>query len=137
EVQVFQELGGLHLRAAIEIISPANKDRPRHRRDFALKCAGYLEAGAAVILVDVVTNRLANLHAELMETLEVTNEPIWQSPTHLYAAAYRIVLAGEQHRLETWPEALTLGAALPTVPLWLNVDLCVPLRLEDSYLATC
>jgi len=137
EVQVFEELGGLHLRAAIEILSPANKDRPRHRRNFALKCANFLEAGASVILIDVVTNRSANLHAELMETLEVTSEPLWQSPTSLYAAAYRIVLAGDQHQLEIWPEALALGATLPTLPLWLNADLCLPLRLEESYRATC
>ena len=27
--------------------------------------------------------------------------------------------------------------ALPIMPLWLSLDLCVPLRLEDSYTATC
>jgi hypothetical protein len=40
-------------------------------------------------------------------------------------------------RVEVWPEALTLGAALPVLPLWLAADLCVPVRLEESYLATC
>ena len=33
------------LRAAIELASPANKDRPRNRLTFAGKCVGYLERG--------------------------------------------------------------------------------------------
>lgn len=40
-------------------------------------------------------------------------------------------------RVEAWPETLTLGKSLPVMPLWLSRDLCVPVRLEDSYLATC
>ena len=39
--------------------------------------------------------------------------------------------------MEVWPERLAVGAALPTLPLWLDVDVCLPLRLEDSYMATC
>jgi hypothetical protein len=26
---------------------------------------------------------------------------------------------------------------LPTMPLWLTLDLCVPLHFDESYLATC
>ena len=33
--------------------------------------------------------------------------------------------------------SLPLGRTLPVVPLWLGLDLCVPLRLEESYLAAC
>jgi hypothetical protein len=40
-------------------------------------------------------------------------------------------------RVEAWPETLTLGKPLPELPLWLALDLCVPLGLEESYLATC
>lgn len=39
--------------------------------------------------------------------------------------------------LEVWPETLTHGQPLPVLPLWLTLDLCVPVRLEESYLATC
>jgi hypothetical protein len=137
EVQVIQRLGGAHLRAAVELLSPANKDRPRNRRHFALKCASYLEDGVSVVLIDVVTERLANLHAELLQALEATAEPAWQSPTNLYAVSYRRVLNEGRHYLEIWHEPLTLGSPLPTMPLWLDVDLCVPLRLEESYQATC
>lgn len=137
EVQVIQSLGGAQLRAAIELLSPANKNRPRNRRHFARKCASYLERGVSVVLIDVVTDRLANMHAELLQALEVPAESIWQSPTNLYSVAYRGVLNNGQHYLEIWHEPLSLGSPLPTMPLWLEVDLCVPLRLEESYQATC
>src|SRR5438105_15541063 len=40
EVRVYDEQRGARLVAAIELVSPANKDRPEHRRAFVLKCAG-------------------------------------------------------------------------------------------------
>jgi hypothetical protein len=43
EIRIFQDLGGAELRAAIELVSPANKDRAGSRRTFAAKCAGYLK----------------------------------------------------------------------------------------------
>jgi hypothetical protein len=138
EVRIYQNLGGAELRAAIELVSPANKDREGSRRTFAAKCAGYLQHGIGVVIVDVVTARTANLHAELFDVLEVKRRsPAWESPTGLYAVAYRAVTVRKKPRIEVWPEVLTLGEALPIMPLWLTLDLCVPVRLEDSYLATC
>jgi hypothetical protein len=90
-----------------------------------------------VVLVDVVTERLANLHAELFQFLGLNGQPPWESPTHLYSVAYRIKASNGQRYLEIWPESLALGAPLPTMPLWLDGGLCVPLRLEESYAATC
>jgi hypothetical protein len=138
EVRIYQDLGGAELRAAIELISPANKDREGSRRTFAAKCAGYLQHGIGVIIIDVVTARTANLHAELFEVLEVKGRSsAWESPTGLYAVAYRAVTVRKKPRIEVWPEILTLGEALPIAPLWLTLDLCVPVRLEESYLAAC
>src|SRR5262245_18636158 len=48
EVQVFTELEGVRLVAAIELVSPANKDRPSHRRAFAAKCAAYIQQNIGV-----------------------------------------------------------------------------------------
>jgi hypothetical protein len=138
EIRVYQDLGGAELRAAIELVSPANKDRAGSRRTFAAKCAGYLQHGVGVVIVDVVTVRSANLHAELFDVLEAKNRrAVWESPTGLYAVAYRAVTVRKKPRVEAWPEPLRLGRALPVVPLWLALDLCVPVRLEESYLAAC
>jgi hypothetical protein len=138
EVRVYQDLGGAELRAAIELVSPANKDRAVNRRTFTAKCAGYLRHGIGVVIVDMVTARRANLHRELFHALEVKGRPAaWESDTGLYSVAYRAVTVRKRPRVEAWPEALALGEPLPTLPLWLRLDLCVPLRLEQSYLNTC
>lgn len=138
EVRIYQDLGGATLRAAIELISPANKDREGSRRTFAAKCAGYLQHGIGVVIIDVVTARKANLHADLFDVLEVKGRsPAWTSPTGLYSVAYRAATVRKKPRIEAWPEILKVGEALPIVPLWLALDLCVSVRLEESYLAAC
>jgi hypothetical protein len=137
EVRVYQDLGGAELRAAIELVSPGNKDRAGSRRTFAAKCAGYLKHGIGVVIVDIVTARTANLHATLFDTLGVKSRRVWQSTTGLYATAYRAVTTRKRPRVEVWPEELALGEALPELPLWLTLDFCVPVGLEESYLATC
>jgi hypothetical protein len=138
EIRVYQDLGGPQLRGVIELVSPANKDREGSRRTFAAKCAGYLRHGIGLVIVDVVTARTADLHAELFDVLQVKSpRSNWQSPTGLYAVAYRPVTVRKQPRLEVWPESLKLGKVLPVMPLWLTLDLVVPVELEESYLATC
>ena len=137
ETQVLRNFGGPQLRAAIELVSPSNKDRPASRRAFADKCAGYLRRGASVIVIDIVTERQANLHAEILQSLERPEGPRWESPTHLYAVAYHSVLTAGRPRLEMWPHVLTVGAPLLELPMWLEIDLCVPLQLEESYTVTC
>ena len=57
EVLVFDQSRGRILVAAVEIVSPANKDRPRARREFVAKCAALLGQGVCVSLVDLVTDR--------------------------------------------------------------------------------
>jgi Protein of unknown function (DUF4058) len=136
EVRVYEDLGGSQLRAAIELVSPANKDRPGSRRTFAAKCAGYLKQAVSVIIIDVVTDRTANLHADLLEALEVS-QAAWESTTQLYAVAYRPVPLQNHQSIEAWPETLALGDALPILPLWLRLDLCLPLQIEETYADTC
>jgi hypothetical protein len=137
EIHVFQDAGGPQLRAAIELASPGNKDRPRSRLTFASKCVGYLERSVGLVVIDTVTTRCANLHAEIVAALEVSADMDWDAPSSLAAVAYRSVAESGQTRVEAWPEPLALGAALPTLPLWLGVDLCLPLLLEDSYTTAC
>ena len=69
EVQVFATTTGATLVAAVELVSPGNKDRPETRLAFISKCHSYLTRGIGLIVVDIVTNRLANLHNELMGML--------------------------------------------------------------------
>ena len=66
EVRIFDAMRGRQLVAAIEIVSPANKDRPETRNAFVAKCAALLQKGVAVSIVDLVTVRHFNLYAELL-----------------------------------------------------------------------
>jgi hypothetical protein len=126
----------MRLVAAIELVSPANKDRPSHRRAFAAKCAAYLQQNVSVVVVDVVTERRENLHAELMQLLGLDG-PAGAVTSGLYTAAYRTAGSGTQMRLEAWPLALAVGDPLPQMPLWIAPDRAVPLDLEASYVAAC
>lgn len=130
EVKVFANTEGPTLAGAIELVSPANKDRPESREAFVSKCAAYLQEGVGLIIVDVVTNRRWNLHPELLQRLSVDVEE-WDAP--LYASAYRPILKDEQTNLQIWPAEISLGQALPTLPLWLRGGLALRVDLEESY----
>jgi hypothetical protein len=134
EVQVFTERGGPTLVGAIELISPANKDRTAHREVFVGKCAGYLQQGLGLVLVDIVTSRGGNLHNELLA--RVAPDAVLLD-TDLYAVAYHPVEREGQPQLDIWHEVLQLGGALPTLPFWLAGGPVVPLDLAATYGRTC
>jgi hypothetical protein len=134
EIKVFAGAEGPTLAGAIELVSPANKDRPASRDAFVSKCAAYLQQGVGLVIVDVVTDRYANLHADLLERLPVSSEP-WD--VELYAAAYRPILRDDETNLNIWTEQIELGRALPTLPLWLRGDWCIRVDLEGTYERTC
>jgi len=92
--------------------------------------------GIGLIIVDVVTSRLQDLHHQLLELLELDPppEPILEST--LYAVAYRTE-SREKARLELWRKSLAIASPLPTLPLWLATGLGIPVDLEVSYQASC
>jgi Protein of unknown function (DUF4058) len=137
EVQILEDRAGPQVVAALELVSPANKDRPSTRRQFAIKCAAYLQQGISVVVVDVVTDRHGNLHRDLLQLLEVSVSTPCQSDADLYATAYRTQAHGDTLQLDVWAEQLTVGAGLPTLPLWLDKELSVPTDLEQTYQAAC
>lgn len=134
EVTVFNTSGGPNLVGAIELVSPANKDRAEHRQAFVSKCETYLHQGMGLVVIDVVTERAANLHNELLVRLTGALAPL---PAHLYATAYRVIKRGDETALDVWQEPLALGQPLPTLPLWLRGDLCLPVELHQTYERTC
>jgi hypothetical protein len=135
EVNILSDATGPTLRSAIELVSPANKDRPEHRRAFLVKCETYLRQGISLVVVDVVTTRQANFHQELLNSLAANST--MKSTKPLYAAAYHPIHLTEQTQLDIWYETFDIGAVLPTLPLWLDMELCVPLMLQETYEQTC
>lgn len=137
EVRVLSTTSGLTLVAAIELVSPGNKDRAEERLAFATKCASYLGQGISLIVIDIVTNRRANLHNETMRAMNASEEYFLADDTSLNAVAYRPVLRKDKPEIDLWTERCELGAPLPTMPLRLTGDLFVPVDFEAAYQETC
>ena len=136
ELQVFADDGDPRLTAAVELLSPRNKDRPQARQAFAVKCVDYLQQGSSLVVVDTVTTRLADLNTVILSLLGVDAGP--SLPAGLSAVSYRAVGGeDEAQRLMLWPAPLALGQPLPTLPLWIAPEFSVPLDLDASYRATC
>jgi len=134
EVRVFSTEGGSALVAAIELVSPRNKDRVEARRAFAIKCASYLHQGISLIVVDIVTTRRANLHAEIMELLNLTQTPHFPPDATLYAVAYQPLRRKGREEIDLWPVPLAIDATLPILPLALTPELYMPVDLEATYM---
>ena len=139
EVRIFDLERERKLVAAIELVSPANKDRPESREAFVAKCAALLRKGIAVSIVDLVTVRRFNLYARLMEFVGHPDGTMSNEEPPIYAASCRWVTKGTRAQ-RTWPHTLVVGQPLPTLPLWLRDDLVMALDLEPGYkrpAATC
>lgn len=138
EVRVYDDRHGRRLVAAIELVSPGNKDRPESRRAFVAKVAALLQDDVCVSLVDLVTVRQFNLYGDVLELIGRPDLAVGVQGTSLYA----VTLRGRKRLrgmalLETWFYPMTVGQSLPPLPIWLDVDLRVMLDLEAGYEETC
>jgi hypothetical protein len=135
EVQVYDRRHTRRLVAAIEIVSPRNKDRAEARDAFVSKCHAMLQQGVCVVIVDPVTERPGNLYAELASRLRA--KPPATADCSLYAVSCRFHRFRSRDRVEAWEHRLDIGAPLPTLPLWISESSYVPLELEQTYEETC
>ena len=136
EVLVFDQSRGRLLVAAVELVSPANKDRPENRQAFVTKCAALLKKRVCVSIVDLVTTGQFNLCSDLLDLIGQT-DPAFASPQPIYAATCCGRKVGARSLFETWAYSLSVGKPLPQLPIWLAEDLGVSLDLEASYEQTC
>jgi len=137
EVLIYDQSRGRVLVAAIEIASPANKDRPRSRQAFVTKCAALLQREICVSIVDLVTIRDFNLYAELLAHLDHSDPSLGAQPPGTYAVTCYPRKLSRGSRLETWAYPMTIGQPLPALPVWLSPELAISLDLEASYEAAC
>jgi Protein of unknown function (DUF4058) len=136
-VEIQMTEGGRTLVAAIELVSPGNKDREVKRRLFAAKCATYLSRGIGLIIIDVVASRQGNMHNELLGLVGLDAASAMPRETAMYTVAYRPLRRDGAEQVETWPTPLAVGDTLPTMPLSLAADFCVPVDLEAAYAEAC
>lgn len=137
EVRVFSDPEGRQLVGAVEMVSPGNKDRGVKREAFIGKCLDILASGASLVIVDVVTDRHANLHNEIVRKFDGPLSLEMPGDANLYAAAYRPVTRGKKTEIDVWMNPLRVGDSLPTMPLRLIADYFVPVELEATYTEAC
>jgi Protein of unknown function (DUF4058) len=135
EVLVYDRKHTRRLVAAVEIVSPRNKDRAEARDAFVSKCHAMLHQEVCVVIVDPVTERSPNLYAEL--AARIGAEPPTTANGSIYAVSCRGIARGGRWRVESWGHNLEIGQPLPTLPLWLTDRDWAPLELETTYEETC
>ena len=89
EVRIYDSRRNRQLLAAIEILSPSNKDRPGHRDSFVANVATLVKNGICVSIVDVVGTMNFNLYAELLLAIECFDPALGDEPPPIYAATLR------------------------------------------------
>lgn len=120
--------------AVVELISPANKDRPAFREDSTTRYAGYLRAGVHLLLVDVHPRPAGFSYARSIPAALGADLPGGGAPG---AVAYRVGPAAAQggRYLAVWNGPFAVGEPLPQMPVPLTGDAAVWLDLEATYRA--
>jgi hypothetical protein len=143
EVKVYRDFTDFPLVGVIELVSPANKDRPETREAFVSKCDAYLRDGIGLVMVDIVTNHRANLHSLLMDRLDDPEPHVADAASirhvddePLYTSAYHPVKRNGETKLDIWYEPLAVGEDLLTMPLFLKNGPRVRVNLADTYRQT-
>ena len=137
EVRIYDSRRNRRLVAAIEIVSPSNKDRPETRGAFVSKVVTLLKNDICVSIVDVVSTSDFNLYAESMNFLECADPALGDEPPPMYAATLRMRYQDRRRLMDNWYHPLSIGNALPTLPIWLKETWAISLDLESSYEETC
>jgi hypothetical protein len=137
EVRIYDSRRNRRLVAAIEIVSPSNKDRPEHRESFISKSATLIKNNICVSIVDVVSTMDCNLYAQLLKMVNGVDPALGDEPTPMYATTLRTRNEQQRKLMDTWYHPLSIGQPLPTLPIWLRETFAVSLDLESSYEETC
>jgi hypothetical protein len=120
------------LVAAVELVSPRNKDRVSAQESYAAIYSGYLIRRVNLLLVDVHRRPAGfSFHDRITAELGLTR-PSLPAP---YAVSYRVggPAPNGGRFLATWRRPLAVGEPLPTPPLALSPDESVPLDLDGTY----
>jgi len=131
ETAVYVERQG-RLIAAVEVISPRNKDRPFARTAYLARYLGYLLDGANLVLIDVHRRPMAFSFADQIAAQLDLEQPPVPAPM---AVSYRVgePAATGGRLLAIWRRPLTVGAPLPTLPLPLTPEQEVTIDLDLTY----
>jgi hypothetical protein len=127
-----RHVSGHRLVALLEILSPANKDRPASVNAFVAKAQAALLHGCHLLVVDLLPPGLHDPQGIHGAIWDLVDPPAPSPPAGkpLTLAAYVA-----QQLPEAWVESVAVGDALPDMPLFLHTDWYVNVPLEVTYQA--
>jgi hypothetical protein len=123
------------LVAAIELVSPRNKDRSDAKETYTNRYVGYLRLGVHLLLVDVLPRPRSFSFADSISSCLNTELSALPPP---FAVAYRVgevIPVGDEmgSLLGVWRRSLQVGERLPILPLPLSVHESISIDLEETY----
>ncbi|MCC7418859.1 MAG: DUF4058 family protein [Planctomycetaceae bacterium] len=116
--------------SVIEIVAPGNKSSRAALREFVTKTADFLAHGVHVLVVDLfqpTQHDPAGIHKAIWDEFE---EEAFDMPVgkDRVAVSYE---AGEER--VAYIELIGIGEPIPDMPLFLDVELHIPVPLEKTY----
>jgi Protein of unknown function (DUF4058) len=120
------------LIAAIELVSPRNKDRPSSRDRYLGRYVGYLRQGVQLLLIDVLLRPSGFSFADAIAAdLGLANDAPMPPPC---AVSYRVgEPVPEGTLVATWRRPMQVGQPLAVIPLALNIGVAIDIDLEQTY----
>lgn len=123
------------LIAAVELVSPRNKDRADAKETYTNRYLGYLRLGVHLLLVDVLPRPKGFSFSDAITNSLGLHLPPLPPP---FAAAYRVgevVPVGDDmgSLVGLWRRPLQMGQPLPALPLPLSVHRAILIELEETY----
>jgi hypothetical protein len=119
------------LVAAVELVSPRNKDRPDSRERSTRRYYGYLHQGVHLLLIDVLPHPIGFSFADAVAADVGLEQPPCPVP---FAVSFRVgEPLPEGTYVAVWRRPMAVGQPLPTIPLALTVHDAVLIDLEHTY----
>jgi hypothetical protein len=130
QTAVHVELHG-QLIAAVELVSPRNKDRPDARERSTRRFFGYIRQGVHLLVIDVLPHPYGFSFADAV----AADVGFLLPPTPVpFAVSFRVgEPVPEGTLLAVWRRPMAVGQPLPTIPLALTVHDAVPVDLDHTY----
>ena len=120
------------LLAAIELVSPRNKDRAVSKDHYTSRYLGYLTEGVNLLLVDVLPRPAKFSFADEVAAGLEYPQPALPAP-HAVSWSVSGPLPEGGRYIETWHRPLTVGSPLPAILLELTAEERILIDLEPTY----
>lgn len=133
-----RHVSGHRLIALLEIVSPANKDRPGSVKEFAATVVKALDSEIHVLVADLFPlgrHDPYGMHGAVLQESQRFDAPdaedVPPKGEPLTLASY----AADGPRVDVYLEHLAVGAPLPDMPLFLNPEWYVNVPFDATYQA--